>query len=102
MAGRAGSSRARLLRRSTRRTGHLHHQPLARQPGHVIFRLGRGTGPATLLFEELAGEPIRIDLTGNADRLLTLTECLELNVGPGTYGHQRNGTLRAVNSGLVA
>jgi hypothetical protein len=68
----------------------------------VVALLGRGTGPATLLFEELAGEPIRIDLTGNADRLLTLTECLELNVGPGTCGHQRNGALRAVNSGLVA
>jgi hypothetical protein len=68
----------------------------------VVALLGRGTGPATLLFEELAGEPIRIDLTGSADRLLTLTECLELSVSPGTYAHQRNGTLRAVNSGLVA
>jgi hypothetical protein len=31
-----------------------------------------------------------------------LTECLELGVSPGAYGHQRNGTLRTVTSGLVA
>jgi hypothetical protein len=68
----------------------------------VVTLLGRGAGPATRLFEELAGEPIRIDLTGSAYRLLTLTECLELNVGLGTSGHQRNGTLRTVHSGLVA
>jgi hypothetical protein len=68
----------------------------------VVTLLGRGTGPATLLFEELAGEPVRIDLTGSAYRTLTLTECLELNVSLGTSGHQRNGTLRTVHSGLVA
>src|ERR1700728_4427196 len=43
----------------------------AQAAASVVALLGRGTGPATLLFEELAGEPIRIDLTGNADRLLT-------------------------------
>jgi hypothetical protein len=74
----------------------------AQAAASVVALLGRGTGPATALFEELAGKPVRIDLTGSADRLLTLTECLELNVGTGTYGHQRNGTLRTVHTGLVA
>jgi hypothetical protein len=68
----------------------------------VVARLARDTSPATTLFEELSGEPVRIDLTCTADRLLTMTECLELQVGPGGHGHQRIGTLRAVNSGLVA
>jgi hypothetical protein len=68
----------------------------------VVTRLARGTGPATALFEELAGEPVRIDLTGNAYRLLTPAECLDLGISPGAYGYQRNGTLRTVNSGLVA
>jgi hypothetical protein len=78
-------------------------QPVGAQAAtSVVALLGRGTGPATLLFEELAGEPVRIDLTGTADRLLTLTECLELNVSPGTSGHQRNGTLCTVSSGTVA
>lgn len=82
--------------------------PPGSQPGGaqaaaaVVALLARGTGPATLLFEELAGEPVRIDLTGSSNRLLTLTECLELGVSPGAYGHQRNGTLRTVTSGLVA
>lgn len=68
----------------------------------VVTLLARGTGPATALFEDLAGEPIRIDLTGNADRLLSAAECLDLGIGPDAYGHQRNGTLRAVKSGIVA
>ena len=68
----------------------------------VVALLARGTGPATLLFEELAGEPVRIDLTGSGTRLLTLTECFELGVSPGAYGHERSGTLRTVGSGLVA
>jgi hypothetical protein len=67
----------------------------------VVALLARGTGPATFLFEELAGEPVRIDLTGSGNRLLTLTECLELGVSPGAYGHQRDGTLRTITSGLV-
>jgi hypothetical protein len=74
----------------------------AQAAASVVTMLGRGTGPATLLFEELAGEPVRIDLTGTTHRLLTLTECLELSVSPGTYGQQRNGMLRTVYSGLVA
>jgi hypothetical protein len=74
----------------------------AQAAASVVARLARGTGPATALFEELTGEPVRIDLTGRAERLLTMTECLELLVSPGQYGHQRNGALRAVNSGLVA
>jgi hypothetical protein len=68
----------------------------------VVGLLGHGTGPATALFEELAGEPVRIDLADRGERLLTLTECLELSVSPGSYGYRRDGTLRAVNTGLVA
>ena len=34
----------------------------------VAALLARGTSPATALFEELAGEEIRIELTGRADR----------------------------------
>ena len=64
--------------------------------------LARGTGPATALFEELAGERIRIELAGRADRPLTAAECLELHTSPGAYGHQRTGTLRTVTSGMVA
>jgi hypothetical protein len=68
----------------------------------VAALLARGTGPATALFEELAGEQVRIELTGRAGRTLTASECLELRVSPGTHGHQRTGTLRTVSSGLVA
>jgi hypothetical protein len=68
----------------------------------VAALLARGTGPATALFEGLAGEQIRIELTGRADRPLTVAECLELHASPGAYGHQRTGTLRTVHSGMVA
>ena len=68
----------------------------------VAALLARGTGPATALFEELAGERIRIELAGRADRPLTAAECLELHTSPGAYGHQRTGTLRTVISGMVA
>jgi hypothetical protein len=68
----------------------------------VVALLARGTGTATALFEELADEPVRIDLTCRADRALTAVECMELRLGPGERGHQRTGTLRTVNSGLVA
>jgi hypothetical protein len=68
----------------------------------VAALLARGTGPATALFEELAGEQIRIELTGRADRPLTAAECLELQASPGARGHQRTGTLRTVNSGMAA
>jgi hypothetical protein len=68
----------------------------------VAALLARGTGPATALFEELAGEQICIELTGRADRPLTAAECHELRVSPGMHGHQRTGTLRTANSGLVA
>ena len=78
-------------------------QPVGAQAAApVVALLARGTGPATLLFEELAGEPVRIDLTTSGHRLLNLTECLELGVSPGAYGHERNGTLRTVHSGLMA
>jgi chorismate-pyruvate lyase len=68
----------------------------------VAELLARNTGPATVLFEELAGEQVRIDLTGRADRELTEAECRELRVDPGARGHLRTGTLRTADSGLVA
>jgi hypothetical protein len=68
----------------------------------VAELLARSTGPATILFEELAGERIRIDLTGRADRQLTAAECGGLQVDLGAVGHLRTGTLRTVRSGLVA
>ena len=68
----------------------------------VAELLARNTGPATVLFEELAGEQVRIDLTGHADRQLTEAECRGLQVDLGAYGHLRTGTLRTVRSGLVA
>jgi hypothetical protein len=68
----------------------------------VAALLARGTGPATALFEKLAGEQIRIELTGCADRPLTAAECIELLASPGTYGHQRTGALSTMTSGLVA
>jgi hypothetical protein len=68
----------------------------------VAARLARGTTAATLLFEELAGEPIRIHLTGHADRPLTPAECHELRLRPGDLGHQRTGTLRTERTGLIA
>src|ERR1700692_626934 len=37
----------------------------------VVALLARNTGPATLLFEELAGEQVRIELAGCANRPLT-------------------------------
>jgi hypothetical protein len=67
----------------------------------VAALLARGTGPATTLFEELAGEQIRIELTCCADRPLTAAECHELRVSPGSHGHQRTGTLRTAGSGLA-
>ena len=67
----------------------------------VAALLARGSGPATALFEELAGEQIRIELTGHADRTLSAAECLELRASPGTRGHHRTGRLRTVSSGLL-
>jgi hypothetical protein len=68
----------------------------------VVALLARNTGPATILFEGLAGEEIRIELTSCADRPLTPAECRDLRVGDGARGHERRGTLRTVSSGLVA
>jgi hypothetical protein len=68
----------------------------------VAALLARSTRPADVLFEELAGEQIRIELISRADRRLTVTECFELHASPGMLGHQRTGTLRTANTGLVA
>jgi hypothetical protein len=67
----------------------------------VVALLARNAGPATLLFEELAHEQIRIEMTGRADRLLTSAECFELHAAPGTSGHYRSGALRTASSGLL-
>ena len=67
----------------------------------VAALLASGVGTATALFEELAGEQVRIELTGCADRPLTASECLELRASVGAHGHQRTGTLRTANSGMV-
>jgi hypothetical protein len=78
----------------------------AQAAASVVALLASGTGPATALFEELSGEPIRIELAASESRPLTATECLELHVPPGARdsisGWQRIGTLRTVSSGLVA
>jgi hypothetical protein len=74
----------------------------AQAAASVVALLARNTGPATILFEELAGEEIRIELTRCADRPLTPAECRDLRVSPGARGYERTGTLRTVNSGLVA
>ena len=68
----------------------------------VVALLARNAGPATLLFEELAREQIRIELAGRVNRSLTATECHELHVSPQAVGHHRTGRLRAAGSGLVA
>src|SRR3984957_17217959 len=74
----------------------------AQAAASVVSLLARNTGPATILFEELAGEQIRIELSGCADRPLTPAECRDLRIAPGARGYERAGTLRPVNSGLVA
>ncbi len=74
----------------------------ARAAASVVALLARSTGPATILFEELAGEEVRIELTRRAGRPLTPAECRDLRVSPGARGHERTGTLRTVDSGLVA
>jgi hypothetical protein len=60
----------------------------------VATLLARNFGPATLLFEELAGEPVRIDLTIIEDRPLTAIECQGLEAPAQTRGYKRMGTLR--------
>jgi hypothetical protein len=74
----------------------------AQAAASVVALLARNTGPATLLFERLTGEEIRIELTGSGDRTLTAAERYDLQLGPGADGHGRTGTLRTVGSGLVA
>jgi hypothetical protein len=74
----------------------------AQAAASVVALLARNAGPATILFEELAGEEVRIELTRCADRALTPAECRDLRISPGAHGHERRGTLRTVNSGLVA
>lgn len=57
--------------------------------------------PATLLLEELACTPIRIEVLGRTDRVLTAAEHYRLDAGPIPAGHYRTGRLRTA-SGLVA
>ena len=74
----------------------------AQAAASVVALLARNTGPATILFEELAGEEIRIELAGCAGRPLTPAECRDLRVSADARGYERTGTLRTVSSGLVA
>src|SRR6266567_3232102 len=67
----------------------------------IVALLSRNIGPATILFEKLAGEQIRIELTSSGNRLLTATEHAELCLSPSASGYQRRGTLRTVGSGLA-
>jgi hypothetical protein len=73
----------------------------ARAAASVVALLARNTGPATILFEELTGERVRIELTGCAGRPLTPAECRDLRIGSGARGYERTGSLRTVGSGLV-
>jgi hypothetical protein len=73
----------------------------AQAAASVVALLARNTGPATILFEQLTGERVRIELTGCADRPLTPAECRDLRIGSGARGYERTGSLRTVSSGLV-
>jgi hypothetical protein len=73
----------------------------AQAAASVVALLARNTGPATILFEQLTGEQVRIKLTGCADRPLTPAECRDLRIGSGARGYERTGSLRTVSSGLV-
>jgi hypothetical protein len=73
----------------------------AQAAASVVALLARNTGPATILFEQLTGEQVRIELTGCADRPLTPAECRDLRIGSGARGYERTGSLRTVSSGLV-
>src|ERR1700691_1175378 len=61
----------------------------AQAAASVVALLARNTGPATILFEELAGEQVRIELTGCADRPLSPAECRALRIGSGARGYER-------------
>jgi hypothetical protein len=73
----------------------------AQAAASVVALLARNTGPATILFEQLTGEQVRIELTGCADRPLTPAECRDLRIGSGACGYERTGSLRTLSSGLV-
>jgi len=73
----------------------------AQAAASVVAVLARNTGPATILFEELAGEQVCIELTGCVGRPLTPAECRDLRVSPDARGYERTGALRTVGSGLV-
>lgn len=74
----------------------------ARTAAFIVALLSRNNGPATILFEELAGEQIHVELTSHGDRGLTAAECGELYLAPGGRGHQRTGTLRTASGLAVA
>jgi chorismate-pyruvate lyase len=67
----------------------------------VAAMLAQGNDPATLLFEKMAGEPVRMELAAHGRRPLTAVECLQLLTPQGSAGHQRSGTLRGRRTGLV-
>ena len=74
----------------------------AQAAAFVVALLGRNSGPATIMLEELAGEPVRIELTSAADRELTDAECRGLHLAAGARGYLRTGTLCTVSTGMVA
>jgi len=73
----------------------------ARTGAVIVAMLARNVGPATILFEKLAGEQISIELTICDARPLTAAECGELQLEPGAVGYQRTGTLRTAGSALA-
>src|SRR5712691_8732284 len=77
------------------------HSRAAQSAALVVALLARNVGPATLMFEELAGEQVRIELASRVDRPLTAAESHELQVSPDAAGHHRTGRLRTASSGLL-
>jgi hypothetical protein len=73
----------------------------AQTAASIVALLASNIGPATVLFENLANEQVRIELTSRADRPLTAAECGELYLGPSACGHERTGMLRTAGSGLA-
>src|SRR5260370_10559648 len=67
----------------------------------VVALLARNVGPATLMFEEKAGEQVRIELASRVDRPLTAAVSHELHVSPHTARDHRTRGLRTASSGLL-
>jgi hypothetical protein len=88
--------------RDRRPTPGLSNADGLRAAAAMVALVCRNDGPVTLLFERLAGESIKVELTGRADRRLTPAEAAELHVALDAVAHCRAGALRTRASGLVA